>query len=355
MTKDFSILVSKTLAGEASEEEKLRLRELLQNSEQDTLLYNQIKEYWNAGVTLDSNLSESVENRIRSTLGVKPASIRHNFAWWFYRVAAVTLLLFSVGSFIYYRANPAHSYTFATQEDPVSYTLQDGSSVKLNKNSSLTYTSDFGKKYRRVDLQGEAYFEVTKNAAKPFRVLTQGTETEVLGTKFNLLSDNDNKEVTVTLVEGAVRFEADKCSEILTPREEIVYSLHSENYSKQTTDLQYHTAWTKGRYIYPGILFGELVKKLEHIYGVTILLNSPQIEDRKVSASFVVEQPVEEILSILGNELKFDYTMKDDVIKITKRQVSSKKEPDQIFGNRRPTLSNTVKFHKVAVNPSVIP
>jgi ferric-dicitrate binding protein FerR (iron transport regulator) len=323
MRNDFSTLVSKVLAGEASEQERLRLRELLQNNDKDTLLYNRIKEYWNTDVILDKSLSESVDNKIWTSIGANkqenPKTVKYNFAYRFYRVAAIFLLLLSVGTFIYYHTNPAHSYTFAAQDIPVNYVLQDGSIVKLNKNSSLTFASGFGKKYRQVDLKGEAYFEVKKDAVKPFRVMTQGTETEVLGTTFNVRSDNDKKEVTVTLVDGSVRFEAEQCTEILIPQEEIVYSISSDSYSKQLTDLQYNTAWTKGRYVYPNITFGELAKKLEHIYNITILLNDSQIKNRKVSASFIIEQPIEEILSALENELKFKFVVKDRFIKIIKR------------------------------------
>jgi hypothetical protein len=140
MEKDFSSLASKVLSGEATEQERATLRQMLHESEQDTLLFNEMNDFI-------------------------------NFLW---RAAAIFLLLLSCGVIYYYNAYPSHTYMYATQGAISDYILRDGTKVKLNKNSSITFTSSFRKKNRVIDLTGEAYFEVTKDAAKKFIVRTQG-------------------------------------------------------------------------------------------------------------------------------------------------------------------------------------
>ncbi|MDR1632197.1 MAG: FecR domain-containing protein [Dysgonamonadaceae bacterium] len=313
MEKDFSSLASKILSGEATEQERETLRQMLHESEDDALLFNEIKEYWDAKVVTDRNMQASVDEKIHSRIkGSVAQSRRNNFINSFWRAAAIFLLLLSCGTIYYYNAYPSHTYMYATQGAISDYILGDSTKVKLNKYSSITFTSSFGKNNRRVDLSGEAYFEVTKDAAKKFTVRTQDTETTVFGTEFNVLSDKKSKQVTVTLSKGSVGFEAYKCQTLLHPGEEIVYDVVSGDYNKQITDLQFNTAWTTGRYLYSDITFGEFIRKLEHIYHIRIDIDYPDIENKVITALFLVERPIGEILSALKDELKFKYRETDE-------------------------------------------
>ncbi|MDR1720651.1 MAG: DUF4974 domain-containing protein [Dysgonamonadaceae bacterium] len=82
--------------------------------------------------------------------------------------------------------------------------------------------------------------------------------------------------------------------------------------------MQYNTAWKEGRYFYQGIPFGELLKKLEHIHGVSITVDYSEIESKNITASFLTEESIEEILSALEKELKFKYEIKGTNILIKK-------------------------------------
>ena len=321
MENDFSLLVSKTLSGEANEQEKQQLRKILKDSESDAELYNSIKEYWNADVTLDKDMSKNVEDKIWSHIYTveKKKTAKRNSILVFYKVAAVALLLLTCGTFYYHQAHSNHFYTYAAQNTAMDYVLQDGTKIKINKNSSITFDSNFGKKDRKVNLTGEAFFEVCKDAHKTFIVCAQNTETKVLGTQFNILSDEQNRTVTVALVEGSVCFEVGKSNVVLHPQEEIVYNVTSDIYRKQTTDIQFNTAWTAGRYIYQNISFEDFSKKLERIYDVTIRINNQEIAVKNITASFIFEQSVEEILSVLENELNFKYTVVDKTIEISEK------------------------------------
>jgi ferric-dicitrate binding protein FerR (iron transport regulator) len=306
----FSLLVSKVLAGEASEQEKMLLRQWLYDNADDTLLYNQLKEYWDADVAPDKALTVSTDEKIFNH--IRTAAYRkHDFKLLFYRIAAVVLLLLTCGTIYYYKTYPVHSYTYATQYNVADFVLQDGTKVKLNKNSAVTFASDFGKKNRRIDLTGEAFFEVQKDTSKPFTVYAQGTETEVLGTTFDVRSDELDGMVRVTLIEGSVCFVAGKRNALLYPQDEIVYRIANDSLNKYVSpDVQINTEWTTGRYFYADITFGELLKKLEQIYDVSVVLNYPALETKKITASIIAEESIDEILSALETELKFKFKYK---------------------------------------------
>jgi len=314
MDDQFSNLVSKVLAGEAGYDEKQHLKQLLLDSKEHTLLFNQLKEYWDADVQLNKTNKESFETSVMAQLNFEPEIRKSKYRKLYLQIASVAAVVFfamTCGMAYLYTAQPNEIYTYSAQSVPVDYLLADGTKVTLNKNSSLTYSSNFGKERRDVKLTGEAFFNVTKDKTKPFAVEASGTKTEVLGTSFNVSVNNKTGNVTTTLVEGSVRFVAKNCEQLLKPGEEIVYDANSKKFETHITDPQYNTAWVSGRYNYNDVTFADLANKLEKIYKLRIDISDSKIANRIVSASFLNEEPVEEILKALENELGFSYEIKD--------------------------------------------
>lgn len=127
--------------------------------------------------------------------------------------------------------------------------LSDGSVVVLENNSSLKYSQDFNLKTRTVYLQGKAFFDVAKNAEKPFIIYSNGLVTKVLGTSFTITANEDDKDVTVSVVTGNVavvpqdQFEnlPEKQSSVLsglllTPNQKAVYSRGDAHLAKTLVD-----------------------------------------------------------------------------------------------------------------------
>lgn len=314
MKDQFSTLVSKVLAGEAGDDEKKMLQQMLQESDEHASTYNKIKEYWDADVVLTAKRDNvKFVNDLMSKLDSKPAAASSKFRKLYLRVASVAAILFFATTctlfYLYNTSDSQHYYTYSAQSAPTDYVLADGTSVKLNKNSSITFRSDFGKNRRDVQLTGEAFFKVTKDASKPFSVEAYGTKTEVLGTSFNVKANPGS--VITTLVEGVVRFKSDKCEEVLSPGDEICYNTSTRKYDRYTTDTQFNTAWVTGRFNYSNVTFAKLSEKLEQIYQLDIEIADKKIADHIVSASFLNEEPIEEILSALENELGFNYDIKN--------------------------------------------
>lgn len=328
MKDQFSTLVSKVLAGEAVDDEKKLLQQMLRESDEQASAYNRIKEYWDADVIPTSKRDNNkFVNDLMTKLGSESEKSTSKFRKIYQRIASVAAVLFFATTcsllYLYNTSGSDHFYTYSAQSTPTDYVLEDGTSVKLNKNSSITFRSDFGKDRRDVQLTGEAFFKVTKDASKPFTVEAYGTKTEVLGTSFNVKANHGN--VITTLVEGVVRFRSNKCEEVLKPGEEICYNTTTHRYDRYATDTQFNTAWVTGRFNYNNVTFAELSEKLEQIYQLDIQITDKKIADHIVSASFLNEEPIEEILSALENELGFSYEIKNATqINIVSKKTSNK-------------------------------
>jgi ferric-dicitrate binding protein FerR (iron transport regulator) len=98
--------------------------------------------------------------------------------------------------------------------------LPDGSHVWLNAASSIRYPTAFTGKDRSVDITGEAYFEVARDPARPFRVKVAGTQVDVLGTHFNIMAYEEENAISTTLLEGAVKVSRAGASHLLQPGQE---------------------------------------------------------------------------------------------------------------------------------------
>ena len=126
---------------------------------------------------------------------------------WGMRIAAVIIIgvcgYFMTNDYLYNKlAQPQTITVPAGQRAQI--TLADGTRVWLNAQSTLTYASNFGRRERNVELDGEAYFEVAKNKDIPFYVHTEMNKVKVVGTCFNVCAYKDSKEFETTLVEGIV-------------------------------------------------------------------------------------------------------------------------------------------------------
>ena len=136
--------------------------------------------------------------------------------------AAAAVLLLGVLSWCFYEyALPPQMLTVKTLAECVSVDLSDGSQVKLNRYSSLTYPKQFRKSTRLVKLNGEGYFVVEKNADKPFIVDLEEVLVEVLGTRFNVEGYRNNPDIITTLYQGSVAVSTPSGDEslILKPKE----------------------------------------------------------------------------------------------------------------------------------------
>src|SRR5690606_688356 len=141
--------------------------------------------------------------------------------------------------------------------------------IWLNANSTLQYPSRFTGAYREVNITGEAYFSVAKDASRPFRVVSNGQVIEVLGTEFNVSAYPDDDETKTTLVEGSVRLEAGGTAVELVPGEQGVRT--GNRLTKLTVDVEQFVAWKDGFFIFDGLSPKTAFTQLARWYDVDVV------------------------------------------------------------------------------------
>jgi transmembrane sensor len=157
-------------------------------------------------------------------------------------------------------------------------TLSDGSKVWLNAASSLRFPADFKGNERKVELSGEAYFEVAKNAAMPFKVEVAGKgEVEVLGTHFNVNAYPDEATVKTTLLEGRVKVMglAGRRSSILYPGEQAQLDSTGQLSINKNVDTEHAIAWKNGNFNFSNANIEIVLRQLSRWYDVDIVFEGP--------------------------------------------------------------------------------
>jgi len=194
-----------------------------------------------------------------------------------------------------YNANtskPSKTASFNTLTIPrggyySSLVLADGSKVWLNSESSIIYPTAFTDKERVVEIAGEIYFEVAKNASKPFKVKVKdrGMMVEVLGTHFNINAYNDETDIKTTLLEGLVKVSAKGKTSFLKPGQQA--SLNASNEIKVTDDANVEEvmAWKNGIFSFNKQDLETIMRQVSRWYGVDVVF-----ED-KIPGHFVATVP----------------------------------------------------------------
>ncbi|MCM5527728.1 FecR family protein [Parasegetibacter sp. NRK P23] len=147
-------------------------------------------------------------------------------------------------------------------------TLADGTRVWLNAASSIRYPTVFSGKERRVEVSGEAYFEVAKNAAMPFKVQVKDVaEVEVLGTHFNLNAYENEASINTTLLEGSVKVNGT----IIRPGQQAQVMANSpETKVVQRADIEQVMAWKNGIFRFQDADLKQVMKQLERWYDIEV-------------------------------------------------------------------------------------
>lgn len=149
--------------------------------------------------------------------------------------------------------------------------LEDGTKVWLNAASSIHFPVVFDGDERRVDITGEAYFEVAKNKQKPFRVGVSGTIVEVLGTHFNINSYADEASVNTTLLEGSVKVINGNDQKILSPGQQAQVNAKGELRFLKSVNTDEVVAWKNNFFSFNNADIKRLMRQLSRWYDVDIV------------------------------------------------------------------------------------
>lgn len=254
--------------------------------------------------------------KIKSSEGLETESLNDNIKPFNYRrwiSAAAAIAALAVLSFLFYNnRHPNQQITAASIKridvpfgEMMQVTLSDGTKVKLNAGSHFTYPSVFSDTQREVNLEGEGFFEVTKNPKKPFLVHTTGFTVKVLGTVFNVRAYRDDKSTETTLLKGKVQVELTDDPEkkiILSPHEKLTINnqpLIADHQSNKvnvakikyevaslpnvSNDTYQENAWTEHKIMFVNNDFEDVARQMERKYNVHIIFENEALKKEQIS------------------------------------------------------------------------
>ena len=191
--------------------------------------------------------------------------------------------------------------------------LSDGTKAWINSEISLRYPTYFGKDCREVEARGNVYFEVAKDATRPFVVVSREIKTEVLGTHFEVNTYGDRGEISATLVEGKVRVSVGSRSVIIEPDQQFIFNTKNGCINVVKVDALNKVRWKDGILVIDNEQFDDVVWKLERWYGVSIVNETGLVFNQSFSGEFDREDIQAAIAAVCVN-LNITYTIDKDRI-----------------------------------------
>ncbi len=298
-----------------SRREYLELKKML--LERDPELESLMQQHWNefspgAGQTKDLT-------KVFSTIYLEPDKKSTGFnsrkllrGW--SRVAAVLLLpLLLISAFLYLKVQEYYSqkdvYVEITSPagSRTSMNLPDGSKVWMNGNSSISYPVSFNQ-HRQVKLKGEAFFRVSSDRKHPFLVQAGDLTIKATGTEFNVQAYPDEAGMSVILKEGNVSVLDAKQSVLQEMKADHRYHFDRHTSGSEYTQIkaQHYTDWINGRLVFENATMREVIKRMEHWYGVQIEVRDSTLLDLHFKATFINES-IDEALKLLQATATFRY------------------------------------------------
>lgn len=201
--------------------------------------------------------------------------------------------------------------------------LPDGSRIWLNPNSSVRYSKAFDKSTRSVELEGEAYFNVSHNPNRPFVVKTKTMDVAVMGTRFGVVAKNKTKQYEVSLVKGKVsvigKFEGLSRQVDLSPGQKAIWFSNTGEYKLQGIDEGIAKPWGTTLLRFENETFANIAKKIESTFGISVILPSKLGDKYRFTASFS-DESVFEIFNLLKLTAPFDFAIQGNKVVISEKK-----------------------------------
>ncbi len=226
-------------------------------------------------------------------------------------VAAVLIVGLTISSIAFYSNSTIKPIASVIQKISTpfgartNFTLPDGSEVWLNSGSTISFPQQYGE-IRSVELQGQAYFKVTKDG-KPFVVKTGYGSINVMGTSFDVKAyGNENFETT--LVEGSVKIEGIKNqSATLKPGQQSILTSSSDGFILKDVNTGLFTSWKEGKLIFVNEPFKNVARELERWYNVKIELRGEKLKKLGYTGTIEMET-FGEVLELINTTTPINHT-----------------------------------------------
>lgn len=344
-------VLARYLAGECSAEDQQKVERWIAESSANAQKFKQYKKIWeiagssSRSPSFDSpgewkRLMRRKEKKGGKTAVEKPSLDRHvpshslhSVTQTLIRVAAVILIAGLAGLFAYqsfyqpsFEDNKSVLREINTNKGQrANLTLADGTKVMLNADSEIKIPTEFAADVRSVQLNGEAYFEVSKNEEKPFLIHINNSVVRVLGTSFSVRSYPGDGQVQVVVKEGRVSLgsEENKENEAILEGGEIgAFNLKSHEIKTRTiNDIGLYLSWRKGYLKFKNKRMDRVAETLERRYDVNVYFADQEVKDLSLTA-YLKSRSIRNVLEVISASLDIGYQLESDSV--------------QFFNNKRP-------------------
>lgn len=311
-------IINKYLTGQCSEEELIEVNAWMNESEDNARQLFRMEEIYHLG-KFDHYANKQQVTRAEKKLDKKLEKEKKEQSKLLYihrliRYAAVIVVLLLLGGgagYWFYQKGSGQELLVAVANEGIvkEVVLPDGTKVWLNNAATLKYPAEFSEKERNVYLDGEAYFEVTKNRHKPFTVQSDAMRVRVLGTTFNFKCDPRCRIAEATLIEGEIEVKGNKEEGqiILAPGQRAELNKNNGRLTVKQVDAKLDAVWHDNLIPFQKADIFTITKALERFYDVKIIL-SPDIKANKTYSGVLKRKSnIESVLNSLQNSIPINY------------------------------------------------
>ncbi len=338
MKEQLQHIIQKYSSGKLSLKEQIELSEQLadqQNREAEQMLHDEWKSQLESNLILEHDLKailDKIHHRIR--LNEDKKVIRTNWRKVFQRIAAVLIfpLALSFLAYSYFQDKPSATTTsYAEIQCPLGvrtkFQLPDGSTGYLNSGSRLKYPVQFNGE-RKVELSGEAFFDVVHNAEIPFHANTRNLDIKVLGTTFNVIANEDEQTEEIVLQTGKVDVYSNtgKQLAVLSPNEQLILDIEKRTFVKNQVSASQYTTWKEGKLVFRNENMQQVARRLSRWYNAEVIVDDHLLYDYTFHATFI-DEPLDEVLKLLSITTPISY-------RVEKRE----SDKDGVFQKRKIVL-----------------
>ena len=307
MNKD---ILYKFFEGNASFEEEAAVKQWMEESAENRLAFLKERKLFDAMLLLGN---EEIIKNGKKRFSINLSSLRTELI----KIAAVVAITLG-GSYFYYQSSlekelMAMQTITVPAGQRINITLVDGTNVWLNARTSLSYPVKFGKNNRQVVLDGEAYFDVTKDKSKPCIVQTDNYNVEVLGTQFDVNAYSETGEFETTLMSGSVKVaSASDSTQKITLKPNNKVFLQDGKLHVTAVDDYNPYRWKEGLICFKNETFTSIMKDFEKYYGLTIQVKNKNVFKYVYTGKFRQTDGIDYALRVLQKDIKFTYQRDDE-------------------------------------------
>lgn len=195
--------------------------------------------------------------------------------------------------------------------------LEDGSKIWLRQRSKIGFPDKFSGPARVIEFEGEGYFSIAPNESMPFIIKTKDVQAKVLGTEFNLKSENTADIVEVSMVSGKLSVKNGKNSDILlTKNYQLVLDTSTDEHSVNIIDSFKYQAWRDGYFYFENETLKNILPVLENMYEIEIVLKSDKYDGELFNGKMKRSNGLDKIISALEASFDFKFHMEDEILYI---------------------------------------